>query len=228
MEEERNQLEETTESPVTEQETPEETAPQEEVSSRPNDINIRQLREAKDQAQKERDELMRRLQEIEQAKQQNVEEEAPLSPDDLVEWRYVQKELKAVREQLNTYQQQSTATATETALRTKYSDFDSIVTKDNIELLRTMEPELADSINANPNLYNKAVAAYKAIKRLNEYRTDQDKERALKNMHKPRASNAASPQSGDTPLSKAHGYGQRMTEERRKEVYEEMQRILRS
>ena len=224
MEEERTQLEETVETVA---QPSEEVITSSAQESKHNDINIRQLREEKEKAQRERDDLLRRLQEIEQKKQQQpIEEETVLNPDDLVEWRHVQKRFKNMEDQLKSYQQQSTLSSTEIALKNKFNDFDQVVTYENIEILRTLEPEIAESISSNQNLYNKGAAAYKAIKRLLEEKDTLNKEKAVQNMQKPRPSNTASPQYGDSPLSKANSFGKRMTEERRKEVYQEMKRIL--
>lgn len=198
------------------------------------DSNIVALREANKRMQKERDEYARKLQEMEynrqqensrQQPQQKKEEESNYSPDDLVEWKVVQRELAKRDEQFKRYQQQTEASSTEIRLRNEYPDFDSIVSADNIQLLNQLEPELSESIGSNPNMYKKAVAAYKAIKRFSIASTSSDSDKVKKNSLKPKPTNATSPQTSDSPLSKANAFGNSLSEEQRKNIWREMQEI---
>jgi hypothetical protein len=205
---------------------PDEAAPQE--SERRNDKNIRLLREEREKAQRERDELLQRLQAYENQKQEATKkaDEPTLAPDDLVEWRVVQKEMNAVKQQLQQYQNQQDLSSTEMKLKSQFNDFDSVVSKENIEMLRTMEPELAASIHSNPNVYTKAVAAYKAIKKLGlGDKNALEKEKLVQNSARPRSSQAAAPQQSDSPLTKANAYGTKLDESSKKAIWEEMQRI---
>lgn len=207
------------------------TAPQE-VENR-NAQNIRVLREDKEKAQRANDELVRRLQAYEAQKQEAdkkaaelAQREPTLAPDDLVEWRVVQKEIKILRDQVQQYQAHQNASAAEIKIRSQFKDFDSVVSTENIESLRTMEPELAASIHSNPDGYSKAVAAYKAIKKLGL--TDKhalEREKIAQNAIRPRSAQSASPQQSDSPLTKANAYGTKLDKASKDAIWAEMQRI---
>lgn len=51
-------------------------------------------------------------------------------------------------------------------LTAKYADFDQVVSTDAVDALREEHPELFNSLKANPDPYQKAIAAYKLIKNL--------------------------------------------------------------
>jgi len=236
MEEEKSSLEQTLEEVAPEeqeshsQESEPVQANQDTEKDNSKEFNIRRLREEKDRAQKERDEYYRRLQDLEkqalEAQKPKDESYTPPAPDDLVEWRQVERELKRRDEENKRYRQQAELSSTEARLKAKFSDFDSIVSSENISLLNAMEPELAESIAANPNMYNKAIAAYKAIKRLTpKDNFIEDKDRVMKNTAKPRPSNAASAKS-DSPLSKANAFSKGLSKEQKERIYKEMQDII--
>lgn len=222
------QNEETVDSPT--ENTPEVSAnvaaPQE-VENR-NAQNIRVLREDKEKAQRENYELLRRLQAYESQKQEAAKkaQEPPLAPDDLVEWRVVQREMKILRDQVEKSIMEQDNSATEVKLKAQFTDFDAVVSRENIEMLRTMEPELAESIHSNPNVYTKAVAAYKAIKKLGlGDKQALEKEKIAQNSVRPRSAQAAAPQQSDSPLTKANIYGTKLDKDSKAAIWAEMQRI---
>jgi len=240
MEEEKSTLEETLEEVAVSEEGSEQEQEQEVVENQPketasnaNSENIRFLREEKERLQKERDDYQRRLWEYERQQQQQAVQAKPQdnykqpAPDDLVEYKDVQRLLKERDEENKRYRAQAEAATTEARLRSKFTDFDSVVSPENISMLNSMEPELAESIGSNPNMYNKAIAAYKAIKRLAPKDTyTEEKDRVVRNVAKPRPSNAASPKGSDSPLSKANAFGRGLSDEQKKAIYQEMQDIL--
>jgi len=187
--------------------------------------NWRALREKVAQAERERDEALARLNQNQPNTQTN-QESFNIGDDDLAEGKHLkyyyqqsEQKLKQVEEQL-----------IETKLRNAYPDFDSVVNQETLSMLRDADPELTESLAANPNLYSKAVAAYKSIKRygLSPKSYDKEKEMVKNNSAKPRTVNSLSPQQGNSPLSKANEFAQRLTPERKKQIREEMREIIRN
>jgi len=179
--------------------------------------NFKAMRDVMQQISRERDELARRLQQQETAKQQpqqQDEDEILLGPDELAEGKHltkVSKRIKAeseqnkkMRQELEQQKQQLAALMAENAIRSKYPDFDSIVNEANIKMLRENYPDLANSIKSNPDILSQASSAYTMIKSLGIVKTDNygpDRDRALKNAAKPRPVSSVGPQGGNSPLS---------------------------
>ena len=198
--------------------------------------NMAALRESKKRVERERDEAMKHIQDLQQQsigrKQTTAslseESELMLSPDDLVEGKhlaYFQKKIKQLENQVNTYQQSSTESTVEIRLRSQYTDFDKVVSKENIDLLRDLSPDLAQSINSNPDLYSKAKTAYLMIKKMGIYTEDKyvsDKALAHANMAKPKPLAAVSPQQGENPLSKANAFSHGLTDSLKEQLRKEM------
>lgn len=209
---------------VQEQETPQ---PEQQPQETPQQRNFKALKQAKEQAERERDDLMQRLIQQEQIAHHPVQNEPSLNPDDLVEARYVDNKLKKIEEQLAAYQQQTTAIAIEARLKAQYADFDHVVTKDNLDILRVTHPELHATLTHSPDLYNKAVSAYTLIKQLNisshdEY--EQDRQLAHKNATKPKPTASISGRHGASPLSSVNGFVEdyKPSKEYLEQLYKEM------
>ena len=200
--------------------------------------NYRAIRSKAEKLERERDEAVRRLQEIEsnryaqskaQVESPQVEEDVRVGDDDLVEGKHLTKvgrKIKALEEKIQQYQQQSSMTATEAKLKSQYSDFDKVVSRDNIEMLKDAYPELYSTIYTSSDLYNKAVSAYTLIKKLGIHREDNfasDRAMVQKNASKPRAVASIAPQQGDSPLSKANAFANGLTPELKAQLLREMQ-----
>lgn len=197
--------------------------------------NMRALRQKAERAERERDEYQRRLAEYEalQAKaqqhQNDDDEDLRINPDELAEGKHlakVAKKIQRLEQQIKSYQQQSSVSTIETRLRTEHPDFDRIMTRDNIEALAAADPELAATINANPDLYTKAVTAYRQIKRLgivSDPAIEYDKQRIAQNSMKPKPVASVSPQKGDSPLSRANAFANGLTDDLKKQLWKEMQ-----
>jgi hypothetical protein len=208
------------------------------------DESFRALREKAEKAERERDAYQRTLQEIEmraalyqqQAQQQQkpVEPEIDPNDEDLLEGKHYKKlvnKYKALEEKLEHATRKSYETVIESRIRSKYDDFDTVVNADSIKALRESEPELAASLHANPDIESKAIATYKAIKRLGlqpstEYNAD--KEQAQKNASKPKSLSSISPQQGESPLSRANAFANGLTEDLRKQLLKEMEQARKS
>jgi CRISPR/Cas system-associated protein Cas5 (RAMP superfamily) len=170
---------------------------------------------------------------IENKQQQQPEDELHIGDDDLAEGKHLkryEKKIRMLEEKLKTYEHTTMASTAEARLRYSFPDFDKVVNHENIELLRDLEPDIAASINANPDLYTKASSAYKLIKKLGIYRDDiykQDKELAVANSHKPRPLASVSPQQGESPLQRANAFANGLTPELREQLLKEMRDVRR-
>jgi multidrug efflux pump subunit AcrB len=202
--------------------------------------NFRALREQALRLEQEKNEMARQLAAIQsqfqnQPKPEEPEQEDNLAPDALVEKRHLSrydKKIKALENQLKQYQEQSVSLSAESQLKSKYPDFDSIVNKDNLEMLKLTYPELAQTIYNNPDLYTKGASAYTIIKQMGiAPGTSQsyEKDRAEKNLAKPRplASVAAS-QGNNSPLERANAFANGLTEELRAQLRKEMIESMRN
>ena len=133
--------------------------------------------------------------------------------------------------ELKQYRQQSVVESTETRLKAQFSDFDRIVSKENIESLRESYPEVAASIHANPDLYGRAVAAYTLIKQFGiakDQLIEADRALVQKNAAKPRPMASISPQQGDSPLSKANAFANGLTDDLKNQLWKEMTQDAKS
>ena len=205
----------------------EETVQQETTQQR----NFKNLRLEKEQLEKDRNEMLKRLEQYEKPKVIAEEEDLNINiaDDELFEgkhYRKLEKQLKKQQDLLETYQSQAKVTATESKLKSQYSDFDKVVNEDNINLLRETEPEIAAALASTPDIYNKAVSAYKMIKKLGIYVEDSygsDRDIAIKNSLKPKPAASVSPQGGDSPLTKANAFANGLTPDLKRQLWKEME-----
>jgi DNA repair exonuclease SbcCD ATPase subunit len=187
--------------------------------------NMRNLREKAERAERERDELKRALQE---AQNRTPEEEITLAPDDLAEGKHltkVQQKLRNLENKLQEYEQRSHLNIAEARIKAKHPDFDSVVSRENIEVLSALYPELAQTLMHSQDIYTQGVSAYTLIKKLGIHKDvsyEADKQQAQKNSLKPRPLASVSPQQGESPLSHANAFAQGLTEDLKKQLYKEM------
>lgn len=159
--------------------------------------------------------------------QEPEDDDIRLGPDELAEGKHIaklHKQLREMKKQLKSYETQTHESLVEARLKAQYPDFDKIVNPANIKALSESDPELAATIYANPDMYTKAVTAYKQIKKMvpmeNNY--DNEKARVAVNAAKPRPLASVSPQQGDSPLSRANAFANGLTPELQKQLYKEM------
>lgn len=195
----------------------------------PENRNWREIRNKNEQLQRERDEAIRMLQYHEQRtkekKYEAPEEEAfDLADDDLVEGKqvkkYLKRELTKMQSQINTTRESSA----DLELKQRYPDIVDIVSHENIALLNSTFPELAESLAMNPDYKTKAIATYNAIKNMGIAKRKSVSEESMKlekNVAKPRSINTANPQAGDTPLSRAHNFYAPISEDLKRQLYED-------
>lgn len=229
-------LAETLEVPVVEQPEVEQVAEEQKVEPKvenQRELRFKTIREARERAERERDEIraeLDRIKNVQQPKpQQAQQEDYNIAPDDLVEGKHLSKydrEIKKLRGELNNYRQQSNAMSVEAKLNAQYPDFNSIVSKENLEMLTASHPEIAATLNSSPDLYNKAVSAYTMIK---QFGIAQDPIIAKQhnvvqeNASKPRPIASVNAQSGtDSPLSHANAFANGLTKELKASLLREM------
>ncbi len=192
--------------------------------------SIRVLRERADAAERRNLELESMIQQnMRQQKANKMQiddsDDFDMSDDTYVEGKHLKKyvktlkqELKNQRQQFEEFNQKNSVAQAEMRLKSQFNDFDSVVSRENLEKLSMKKPELYRSIISNPDLYDKGHAAYEMIKNsgilTNQYE-DIDR-RVEENKLKPRSASNAAPQSGDTPLSRAGDYDRRILTEERK------------
>ena len=115
----------------------------------------------------------------------------------------------------------------EDRLNLKFQDFNQVVTKENIELLKETEPELAMSLAQNTDQYSQGIAAYKLLKRLGIGEPEmpkeplREKQKAIANSQKPVSVNAVTKSSA---IGNAHMFENGLTPELKKSLWDEMER----
>lgn len=205
------------------------------TSSRSPQESWKILRQKAEQAERERDEALRIAQEMQEKLlgKKNVavepdEEEFSIDDDALLEGKHLKKVTKYVKKlehELKQQQQQAALMAVEVKLKAQYPDFDKVVSTENLQSLRAVYPEIAATINASPDLYNKAVSAYTMLKKLGIAQDEsyvEQKVLAQRNAVKPKPSVSIAPQQGESPLSRANAFANGLTEDLKKQLLKEM------
>ena len=183
-------------------------------------MNFRLIRERAERAERERDEAMKYAMSFNQPKPQvqaKEQEEDYLSGfdldhDGLAEGKHLKmlrKEISDLKKEMSSYKQQTNEDTTRIKLTTQFTDYDKVMSKSNLDALESANPELAEMISNTPDMYKRAKLAYEMVKQYGIYKDtsyDQEKAIAQTNAKKPRPLTSASPQQGDTPLSKANAF----------------------
>jgi hypothetical protein len=116
-------------------------------------------------------------------------------------------------------------------LKAQYPDIDKVVSRENIDALREIDPEFVEMLDASTNFRAKAISAYKQIKKAGIFIEDnfqQDRDLALKNAAKPKPLASVSPQQGDSPLSRANAFANGLTEDLKIQLRKEMEESRRN
>lgn len=213
------------------------------------EVNFKNVYLAKMKAEKERDALMKKLAQYEEQKQpayNYVQEAHPTEPDpldsftiddtDLVEGKHIKeilREVKSLRKTVAAQQQQTSRTtqdALDLKLRAQYPDIDKVLTPENIEIFRDIDPDLAETIGNNQDIYKKASLAYKMIKQYGIYKDQTyapQKSIVAKNQAKPKPMASVSPQQGDSPMSHANAFANGLTSDLKKELNRQMREAMK-
>lgn len=194
--------------------------------------NFKELRDRTKQIERERDEAVRQLQAL-SAPQPEDDYDVKLGNDEIAEGKHLRelaKELKSVKKQFAQYAQETKAVSIETRLKQQYPDIEQVVTEQSINQLREQYPELAATLSASSDDYNKAASAYTLIKKLGIISPDtynNDKAQAQKNFNKPRPLASIAAQQGDSPLTHANAFANGLTPELKKQLWEQMQQDMK-
>lgn len=200
--------------------------------------NFRALREKTERIERERDEAIRVIKEMQSRNQPVAQEEEDLNftidPDAIAEGKHLSKVDKRIRKlqtELQSYKQRTQEELIEAKIKAAYPDFDKIVNNANIAQLQEQYPELAATIGSSTDLYSKAVSAYTMIKKFGIVQDDpyeSDRLRAQANAKKPKSLAALSPSQGDSPLSQANAFAQGLTDDLKKQLHKEMIAAIKS
>jgi hypothetical protein len=198
------------------------------------EANMRILRERAESAERRMLELERMVQmNMSQNQQQpnkmqivDEDDDFDLSDDTYIEGKHLKKyvknlkqELRNTKKQFEEYNQQNAMTQAEIRLKSQFNDFESIVSKENLQKLEQKKPALYRTILANSDIYDRGFTAYELIKNsgiLADQYQELDK-RVEENRIKPRSAANAAPQSGETPLARVGDYDRRVLSEERKD-----------
>jgi len=196
--------------------------------------NLRILRQRAEAAERRSLELERMIQMNMSNNQQSTkvqladaeEDDFDVSDDTYIEGKHLKKyvrglkqELKNTKKQFEEYNQQNALTQAEMRLKSQFSDFDSIVSTENLQKLAQQKPALHRTIYANTDIYDRGYTAYELIKNsgiLADQYQALDK-RVEDNRSKPRSAANVAPQSGETPLARVGDYDRRVLTEDRKD-----------
>ena len=212
--------------------------------------NLREIRLAKEKAERERDALMSQMLNMQsQLQNQQMVQQKPvvqepeekdwfdgLDQESLVEGKQLKniaQEMKAMKKMLREQQVQSQEIAMQAKIKSQYPDFDEVFNAQTINSLNEQYPDVANALRVMPDDYNKATAAYTMIKNLGIYKSSGDEMkkktyesdvlRAKVNAAKPRPLTSVNPQQGDSPLSKANAFANGLTPDLKAAMLKEMQ-----
>lgn len=189
--------------------------------------NFRILRERAEAAERRSQELERMIHLNQQQPQPKVEEDddMDINDDTYIEGKQLKKYVKKLKQELKetkkTFEEQNqrnAITQAEIRLKSQFTDFDAVVTKDNLSKLADQKPALYRSIMANQDIYDRGYTAYEMLRNsgyINEYA--QTDKRLEDNRSKPRSAANANPQTGETPLARVGDYDRRVLTEDRKD-----------
>ncbi len=209
------------------------------ASGKTSSENMRILRERAEKSERERDELMRHIMAMQQQGSpkekpvqqiEDIEPDLDLSVDDdaLLEGKHAKKliqKIKSMEKKIEGYQSRNSENAIEVKIKSELPDFDIVVNQANIAQLNEEYPEIAATLRDTKDLYSKATAAYKIMKKFGIYKDrtyDNEKAVALKNAQKPRTVSSLNPQQGDSPLSKANAFANGLSKDLQAQLLREM------
>ena len=156
------------------------------------EYNWREARRQIEELRRKSDEQERYIASMQNQQDDSSEDDdlAKLADDDIVTAKQArQLAANMARQVAEDAIRQREASTADDRLRAKFPDYDSVVTRDNIDLLKQQDPELASSLYAlSSDPYTQAVAAYKMLKRTgigDMARNQPQKARAIENSKKP-------------------------------------------
>ncbi len=199
-----------------------EQEPVKNVEEDPQEKNWKKARQIMEQQKYEIDLLKQKLDQIN--KPADPEPEEDLTDDDIVRGHHLKKKLQMMEKALL---KNEALTAVDRA-RSKFNDFDDVVSVENVEFLKQNDPELAYSLQSLAHdPYAQAMATYKVLKRSDytqQKQSMEDKQRLEKNVKKPASINSVGKQSA---IAEANRFSNGLTPELKKALLKEMQEASR-
>jgi predicted transcriptional regulator len=202
--------------------------------------NFRELRKKNEQLERENKAALQYIEEQklrEKYAQQPQVQEHELSDDDIPDVGYVKRKLAKVQAELveerkrqDDIRRQYEISTAESKLASQFPEYKELLADKNIELLRTIKPQLMNSIDNIPDIYDRAVAAMDAVKAFGIVGHDQyaaEKAAFKATATKPKPINALNPSQSNSALNNAHNFTNVMSDDERKRVYEEAVRRSR-
>lgn len=212
-----------------------EAQPKEAVPTPTSEIQDRNWKEARQLLEEQR----RRIEELQgmvsrsaaPAPKEEVDELDQMAPDDIVTAKQMRKYAERVAEQaVQKAMKRSAADTMEERVRARYSDYDSVVTKENVDELTRDDPALRKTLQSlaaaaqrgeDVDPYSLAYSLIKKTKGSTEKedmsRVKRDADQLAKNSAKPVSSNAIK----SAPLSDAHTYAN-LSKEDKERYFKEM------
>ena len=178
---------------------------------------------------REQEEMIARLQ---QPKEEADDELNNLAEDDILTVSQARKlATKMAKQVANEAIRQREALTVDDRLRSKFSDYDQVVTTENIELLKQNDPELALSLQRlSDDPYAQSIAAYKLLKNtgygapVKSAAPTLEKKKALENSQKPLSVNTVTKQSA---IGNAHAFENGLTPDLKKQLWADMQKAMK-
>lgn len=184
------------------------------------DYNFRQLRETNKQLEARLRKSEEMLENMSRSKLSPEEsEDLNIGEEDLIEGKHLKKVIARLEQKIQANEQAYIPDR----LRSKFTDFDQVVTKENLERLQQSEPELYNTIRSGSDLFQKGVAAYKTLKSLgiiDEQETYMKNKEIVQNNHKKPISAQAI--KGQGALHEANIFANGLTPELKKSLLKEM------
>ena len=181
------------------------------------EFNIREMRKAKESAERETAAVRKRLAEVES--QIPKEEEYNVGEDEFVEGKH----LARMQARMNRLEAENQRISDLNGLSMKYPDYNSVMTPEAITRLEREEPEIAETLalaGQGKGWKKAAISIYRLIKKMN-IANSYSKERgvASRNASKPRSLSTISPQQGTSPISRANEFAEVFDEAAKERLY---------
>lgn len=192
------------------------------------------------EARRRNSELERRLEQQEaelrrlqshNAPKEPEDELATLADDDIITVKqHKQMAAKIAKQVAEDVYRQKEALTIDDRLKSKFPDFDDVVTKENIDLLRQQDPELSMAIQRlSDDPFSQAALAYKLLKRsgagVDMAKTQNQKARAIENSKKPGSVQSVTKSSA---ISNVHNYDGMLTDEMKAQYRKETAEAIRN
>lgn len=195
--------------------------------------NIARMRERYEQLQRENETMRNHIEQQQKQQQSKKEEEWDISDDDLIEGKHLRKiaqKSKSEMEQIKKEIEAQRILLAEARLKTTMPDYDDVVNDKNVKILIERYPRYAEIIkNINHDTYEQGSTAYNLIKDLGISRAKEfegDHAKAQENLGKPRPVSTIA-QQGSSPLSKANAFAGGLTEDLKKQLWQETLRDMK-